>query len=193
MLGAFPELSAIGIVDGAVGTGRLIRHREILDALARGVAVFGAAGLGAIRAAELDGHGMVGVGRVYLGYRSGRLKDDADVLGDAGTISMADLEATLKVLASLRAIDARDQARILEIARDIHHADRSWERLAAALAPGEADRLRAHRVRQQRDDARGAPCAHGRTPVLPACHALRPDPFPVRFPPAARLIDTPFS
>jgi len=46
-------------------------HHELLDALEEGVAVFGGASMGALRAAELWQHGMVGVGKIFRAYRDG--------------------------------------------------------------------------------------------------------------------------
>ncbi len=62
---------AVALVDGLFDTTPSVWHREILAALEAGVAVFGAASLGALRAAELWRHGMVGIGRVYAWYRDG--------------------------------------------------------------------------------------------------------------------------
>ena len=44
--------------------------------------MFGAASMGALRAAELDSFGMVGVGRIYEAYRSGVFEPFADELFD---------------------------------------------------------------------------------------------------------------
>ena len=44
-----------------------------------GVHVFGASSMGALRAAELHPFGMVGVGRVFEGYRAGVYEDDDEV------------------------------------------------------------------------------------------------------------------
>jgi hypothetical protein len=57
-----------------------VRHKEILALLDAGVAVLGAASMGALRAAELDTFGMGGVGRVYRDYRQGRLTADDEVV-----------------------------------------------------------------------------------------------------------------
>jgi hypothetical protein len=56
-------------------------HKEIVYALQYpGVkAVYGASSMGALRAAELDWLGMVGVGRVYEWYRDGVTEDDSEV------------------------------------------------------------------------------------------------------------------
>ena len=53
----------IGIIDGASYPDLEIWHREILYALENGIAVYGASSIGALRAAELDIHGMHGVGQ----------------------------------------------------------------------------------------------------------------------------------
>ena len=60
---------AIGLVDGVFQQAPAVWHREILWALTRGVHVFGAASMGALRAAELAPFGMQGVGRVFEAYR----------------------------------------------------------------------------------------------------------------------------
>jgi len=69
---------AIGLVDGLFEQVPSVWHRELLDALDQGVAVFGGASMGAIRAAELGPFGMVGVGTIAAWYRDG-LDDDAAV------------------------------------------------------------------------------------------------------------------
>ena len=46
------------IVDGSFQWTPAVWHKEILWAMGRGVHVFGAASMGALRAAELDGFGL---------------------------------------------------------------------------------------------------------------------------------------
>ena len=71
--------AAIGIVDGLFETAPAVWHKEILLAMAAGVRVLGAAGMGALRAVELQPFGMVGVGQVYAWYRDGLLVADDEV------------------------------------------------------------------------------------------------------------------
>ena len=54
--------TAIGIVDGNFEHVAPVWHKEILHALDKGIAVFGAASMGALRAAECHTFGMVGIG-----------------------------------------------------------------------------------------------------------------------------------
>jgi len=69
---------AIGIVDGVFQHVPSVWHKEILWAMSNGIHVFGAASMGALRAAELSPFGMVGVGRIFEAYRSGVLEPYGD-------------------------------------------------------------------------------------------------------------------
>ena len=60
-------------------------HKEIMWMMEHGVHVFGAAGLGALRAAELDSFGMHGAGWVYQAFRDGTLDRDDEVAVRHGT------------------------------------------------------------------------------------------------------------
>ena len=80
LYGLLPDLpSAIGIVDGEFYQSFAISTQEILVFLERGVPVFGSSSMGALRAVELDPHGMIGVGTVYRMFRSGALDADDEV------------------------------------------------------------------------------------------------------------------
>ncbi|MBP2201348.1 hypothetical protein J3E07_000746 [Methanococcus voltae] len=69
----------IGIIDGCFLQNTAVGHREILHIIRKGIKVYGAGSMGALRASELDGFGMVGVGKVYNLYKSGTLCDDDEV------------------------------------------------------------------------------------------------------------------
>ena len=71
--------AAISIVDGYFEVTPTVWHKEILWAMAQGIHVFGAASIGALRAAELDSFGMRGIGRIYEDFRDGVLQDDDEV------------------------------------------------------------------------------------------------------------------
>ncbi|MGW5202127.1 TfuA-like protein [Streptomyces spiralis] len=64
------------IVDGVYHHRLALRHKEILDALERGIMVVGAASIGALRAVELHDFGVIGVGQVYDWYRDGVFDGD---------------------------------------------------------------------------------------------------------------------
>lgn len=68
--------SAILLVDGVFQGEPAVRHKEILWAISRGIPVFGAASMGALRAAELWRQGMIGVGLIFRWYRRFELLPD---------------------------------------------------------------------------------------------------------------------
>ena len=53
------------LIDGVFELQPSVWHRELLATIDAGVTVFGASSMGALRAAEFDSHGMVGIGKVY--------------------------------------------------------------------------------------------------------------------------------
>ncbi|HMK53974.1 MAG TPA: TfuA-related McrA-glycine thioamidation protein [Methanobacteriaceae archaeon] len=69
----------IGIIDGVFHQEPAVSHREILDALDKNIIVVGGASMGALRAAELDEMGMIGVGKVYQSYKNGLIESDDEV------------------------------------------------------------------------------------------------------------------
>lgn len=69
----------IGIIDGVFHQNSAVGHREILNVMKKGVKVFGASSMGALRASELDSLGMIGVGYCYNQYASGAIDSDDDV------------------------------------------------------------------------------------------------------------------
>ena len=69
----------IAIIDGYFERMAAVWHKELLCALARGVAVWGAASMGALRAAELAPFGMRGVGPIYRAFARGALVADDEV------------------------------------------------------------------------------------------------------------------
>lgn len=75
-----PEVKVVGIVDGLLLTDAAVGHREILGLLKRGVKVIGGGSMGALRAAELADMGMIGVGRIFEEYSTGRVEGDDEVV-----------------------------------------------------------------------------------------------------------------
>lgn len=72
-----PEI--IAIIDGEFFQGLAVSPKEILPFLEKGVRVYGASSMGALRAVELARFGMIGVGRVFRLFRSGLLNSDDEV------------------------------------------------------------------------------------------------------------------
>lgn len=135
--------SVIALIDGVFAQSPAVRHKEILWAMSRGVRVYGASSMGAVRAAELTEYGMVGYGLVFRWYRRISLADDADVavamapaqlgsfsLGDA----LIDIRLTLKKAVLERVIGRQLQVTLERLARSVHFSERSYGKLIALAA-----------------------------------------------------------
>lgn len=139
---------AIALIDGYFEAQPAVWHKEILWAMSQGIHVFGAASMGALRAAELWSFGMQGAGAIYRAYRRGVLIDDAEVAvlhgpAELGYPSVS--EALVNVRANLSraraagVLSAEARRRVLHSAQSIYYKDRTWERiLAAAVQDGVA-------------------------------------------------------
>ncbi|MCB9993023.1 MAG: hypothetical protein H6873_05125 [Hyphomicrobiaceae bacterium] len=142
----------IGLIDGHYEQSPSVWHKEILDALSRGVKVFGGASMGALRAAECAAFGMVPVGQVAAAYCAGDLTSDGDVAvingpAEAGFVplseALVDALATIGELYVAGLIDRNECARLDQAARRLFFKDRSIRRMIEAAGLGQrADAVR---------------------------------------------------
>ena len=129
---------AIGLVDGYFEQVPAVWHKEILLALAEGIPVFGAASMGALRAAELSPFGMQGVGRIFEDFRSGELEDDDEVAIQHGpsetnylslSDAMVNIRATVAAVHRAGVIDSPTSERLLQLAKPRFYKQRSFRQL----------------------------------------------------------------
>lgn len=170
---------AIGIVDGYFQWVPSVWHKEILWALHVGIPVFGAASMGALRAAELAPFGMRGVGRIFEAYRDGVLAGCGDAIFEdddevavihgppesgylAGSEAMVNIRYTVAQAERVGLIDSALRAQLVAIAKALYFPERNYDRLLAeARAAGLAEAgltalqgwLPSGRVNQKRADA----------------------------------------
>nr|WP_294850361.1 TfuA-like protein [uncultured Sphingomonas sp.] len=118
-------------------------HKELLDLLSQGIRLVGASSMGALRAAELDAFGMIGVGSIYHAYRSGLLAGDDEVALVHGpeelnwvslSVPMIEIRATLAAAYRHRLIDRDAAHNIRVIIHDIHFEDRDWPFICKVMA-----------------------------------------------------------
>lgn len=137
----------IAIIDGYFERMAAVWHKEILVALERGIAVYGASSMGALRAAELARFGMIGVGSIYRDYARGALVADDEVavahlpaeygyrvISDA----LVNIRYGLAQAATAGVIEPALVPRLVELARVRFYRERTWAQLfddarAAAL------------------------------------------------------------
>lgn len=137
--------NAVLLVDGVFELGPTVWHKEILLLLEAGIAVYGAASLGALRAAELDRYGMIGIGAIYEAYRDGIIdRDDAVMVSHApaelghAPLTLALVDAEASVAAS--GLDDQTKDCVIRIARTVPFRERTWEAIFTRLPTMLGDR-----------------------------------------------------
>jgi hypothetical protein len=162
------------VVDGYFQRVPAVRHKEILYALSRGVAVYGCSSIGALRAAELHQYGMVGVGKVFAAYLAGDAEDDDEVAvthagADTGyrrtSEAMVDIRFALRAATRDGLVSDATAERLAGYAKRLFYPERHWGSLCDAgrqhgLPADELAALtgwiRAQRPSVKADDARCA-------------------------------------
>jgi hypothetical protein len=154
----------VGIIDGYFETVPAVWHKEILLAMTRGVHVFGAASMGAIRAAELHSFGMVGIGRIFEWYRDGVITADDEVAVRHAPAELGYLPLTHALVDIRAACSAAVHEGVIgrEVAEKIVAAARAlpfWERTytAAAALVRRSDEATARGVESWLDYAEAQP------------------------------------
>lgn len=131
------RIARIAIIDGYFERMAAVWHKELLIALERGVAVWGAASMGALRAAELAPYGMRGVGAIYTAFARGTLTADDEVAvahlpAEHGYRAVSDALVNLRDgIAKAPMLSAKLRARLVALAQARFYRERSWDRLIA--------------------------------------------------------------
>jgi hypothetical protein len=145
----------IGLIDGVFLHLPSVWHKEILYAIERGVAVYGASSMGALRAAETEAFGMVGVGEIYRMYASGELIDDDEVVMVHGSQDtgyrrlsepMVNVRATFNRAKNDGIIDDNLCEQLIAIAKSIYFPERTFitifrKAATAGISPGKLDKI----------------------------------------------------
>ncbi|MFH8701980.1 TfuA-like protein [Streptomyces chartreusis] len=122
------------IVDGVFHQQAPVRHKEILAVLDHGATVVGCSSMGALRAAELQSHGMIGIGRVFQMFIDNEINADDEVAVAHG--ADGDFRAVGDPLVNIRygleqaqsqGVIAADEALVaLGQAQSLPYTARSW-------------------------------------------------------------------
>ena len=142
----------ICLIDGVFHQDCAVAHREILHAIKSGVRVVGASSMGALRAAEMDTLGMVGVGEIYHKYKTGELESDDEVAlvfdpesGLSLSEPLINIRYTLQHAQECGIISPAAHDTLLAAARSVFYPQRTYSRCVsaagAALDAGEGARF----------------------------------------------------
>jgi hypothetical protein len=121
-LAADPEVRMVGLVDGVFLQDYPPTPIEVYQlARKQGVLLAGAASLGALRAVELEKFGMVGIGRVFQLYRSGRINADDEV-----AVTFAPEEQSYGLQSEKSIISRQAKMAIARVAKGIYFPHRNY-------------------------------------------------------------------
>ena len=159
----------IGIIDGVFFEDAAVGHREVLEVMKHGITVVGASSMGALRAAELEPFGMIGVGEIFRMYRDGEIESDDEVaLMCDPTTNMAFSEALVNIRITLRHgvstgfFTDNEADQILKTGQSLWYPDRSWSRILkeCSFDPERTENIKnwisKHRIDQKQEDAKEA-------------------------------------
>lgn len=126
------------IIDGFYFQSGAVRHKEILALLKHGVHVWGAASMGAMRAAELAPLGMRGFGKIFNAYVHGEIEGDDEVavlhasddMGSTGlTEALINVRYACTKAVALGIISPEDSNRIIGAASAFPFFERTYPRI----------------------------------------------------------------
>ncbi|MDX8551550.1 TfuA-related McrA-glycine thioamidation protein [Methanospirillum sp. J.3.6.1-F.2.7.3] len=159
----------IGIIDGVFFEDAAVGHREVLEVMKHGITVVGASSMGALRAAELEPFGMIGIGEIFRMYREGIIESDDEVaLMCDPTTNMAFSEALVNIRVTVHYgektgfFTSDESQSIISIGKSLWYPDRSWPRIlqASSFNQQRKDEILAwvkdHAIDQKQEDARKA-------------------------------------
>ena len=153
------EVRTVGIIDGVFHQSLAVSPKEIVELLDRGVCIYGASSIGALRAAETHIYGMVGIGRIFEMYRDREIDADDEVAlaydpesGRAVSEPLVNIRMTLEAAIARNIICREEGAAILASLQQVYYPLRTYQ-LVVSMAPALVPLLESCRVDQKGDDA----------------------------------------
>ena len=155
------ETRVVGIIDGEFYQNLAVSPKEILTLLNRGIKVYGASSMGALRASELHLFGMVGIGEIFAMFRDGVLDADDEValMYEAKTYRklsepLVNLRSALGLALAKKVIDEAEMDQLVSQMKSCYFPNRSYKALQR-LCPKLEDFFRGVTMPDvKRDDAR---------------------------------------
>lgn len=137
-LAADPNIAMVGFVDGVFMQDYPPTPIEVYQlARKKGVLLVGAASLGALRAVELEKFGMIGVGKIFQLYKTGKVDADDEVAvtfapeGDYQLQSeaMIDIRYNLYLARKKQVISKKTKIALANVAKEIYFPHRNYAQI----------------------------------------------------------------
>jgi hypothetical protein len=128
------HVKVVAIVDGEFYQSLAVSPKEILRVMERGIAVYGASSMGALRATELHTYGMIGVGEIFRLYKDEVIDGDDEVAQtyDPRTFApysepLVNIRYALAAGVEARLISRSFADRLVRQIKDVYFPDRSYQ------------------------------------------------------------------
>lgn len=157
------KVAEVVLIDGVMVYGHPPSPMEVHRLAERGVRVLGASSLGALRAAELTGYGVEGVGWVFGQVRSGQLTADDELLarldprtGRAETLFLVNLRYAARQLVLAGALSSDKAGLFLSSVAALYFEARTCPRTRDVAASAGLDNVLFERLLEPRYDIKAA-------------------------------------
>lgn len=144
----------IVIIDGNFSWVPSVWHKEILTALDYGLDIYGAASMGALRAAELDSFGMKGYGRIFEMYKNEEIDGDDEVAIAYSKYNNDQTIPLINIRLTLERINILEKETILGSLRSIFYAERTWDRIAREVSEELYNLIKSNYVDAKKEDTK---------------------------------------
>jgi hypothetical protein len=123
----------VGLIDGTFHQTLSVWHSEVCYLLSEGVTILGSSSMGALRAAETERFGTIGVGTIFKWYRDGFITADDEVALVHGTedvgftplsLVLVNIRASLYKAVSQGMLSATHADQVIDVARSLYYPDR---------------------------------------------------------------------
>ncbi len=130
----------LGIIDGSFYRSFSVSPFEIVSALRQGAKVFGGSSMGALKAVECESFGMVGVGKIFEWYQTGKIEaeDEVALTFDPDSLkSLCDPLVNMRHAFSLavekKLIGPKEKTSLLRTAKRIYFPERTYRLLFSIM------------------------------------------------------------
>lgn len=126
------------LIDGFIYNKRPVWQRELLDAIDRGIEVWGASAIGALRAVELQSFGMKGSGTIFQWYCDEIIQGDDEIAVKYSweydtfyrrSEPLVNIRYTLINAVKDNYLTSEQADKLLDYAKNLYYPDRSYDRL----------------------------------------------------------------
>jgi hypothetical protein len=129
-------VKVIGLIDGVFYNRAAVSHKEIIEAIKSGLTIVGGSSMGALRAAELDSFGMIGVGKIYRCFKEGVIEADDEVAVAYNPVTfqpvsdpLVNIRVALYLLLDAAIVNNGTRNALLNLAKGFFYVERSFSLL----------------------------------------------------------------